>query len=371
MTTPLWDSEQLFFEADTYYEDLLTHIHNARHNIIIETYIFDYDAIGRRFIDALAEARNRGVNVRVMMDGAGTYEQGHRTATALESAGIEVKIFRPLPWQIHHYQRAVKQGKWSDKLLYFLTRINQRNHRKLFMVDNHWLWSGSLNISRSHLSREAGGDGWRDYGVRVSGGMITDIASQFDDYWYRRPRRPLRHLFGYYWNTLSDWTRVRRNQLLLEHISQAEQRIWLVAAYFAPARSVVRALLAARARGVDVKITVAGKSDVFFFPLLTATYYADLLKNGIEVYEYQQSVLHAKALIIDELHLVGSTNFNHRSYLHDLELDIELRDHTSQQTLRDQMQSDQQHSLRIGQQIERHRRWRYLGWLPRLLRYWL
>lgn len=366
-----WDTEQLFFSGTAFFDDLLSHIAMARYSISIETYIFDHDVLGLRVVEALRQANRRGVRIRVLMDGVGTYINGAQMADALEEAGIDVKIFRPLPWQIHHYRRSSRQGNAINKLLYFISRINQRDHRKVYIIDNSVLWSGSFNISACHLPVTAGGQNWRDYGVRVTGANVHHLSAQFDDYWLRRPPDLGKGLFRSYWHTLSDWSRRRRNQLLLHKIQHAQQRIWLVAAYFAPAASVVEALQDADRRGVDVKILVAGKSDIPLFPLLTATYYADLLKAGVEVFEYTASVLHAKALLIDDFCLVGSTNFNHRSYLHDLELDIVVDQPASLAALEQQMIADRASSIRINDQLHGTRYWRWLGWLPRLLRYWM
>lgn len=366
-----WQQEQLFFNASLYFEDILTHIAKAQSSIIIETYIFDYDKLGKRLINALLVAHQRGVSIRVLMDGVGSSTDSDRTAAALESHGIPVKIFRPLPWHIYHYRRALKSGNLINKLLYFARRINQRNHRKQIIIDNRYLWSGSLNISLKHLSTNAGGEGWQDYGVRVSGEHISTLADQFDDVWHRRPIRLGRGVFQYCWHTLSTWSRTRKNQLLLRRINQAKQHILIVNAYFAPASAIIRALKQARLRGVDVQILVAGISDIRLFPLLTASYYADLLKSDIKIFEYQPGFLHAKALLIDDFALLGSTNFNHRSYLHDQELDIVLTDPASLSQLKEQIHHDRLASTEIIFNANKGWRWKMLGWLPRLLRYWM
>lgn len=366
-----WKEETLFFQADIYLQDILRHIDTAQQSIIVETYIFDYDDVGKQLIEHLVKAQARGVNVRVLMDGVGSSHDADRTAQALEHQGVPVKIYRPLPWQIYHYKRALTRGNLINKLLYFIRRINQRNHRKQLIIDNQQLWSGSLNISQKHLPRSQGGDGWQDYGVKVSGANVAAMAGQFDDLWFRRPIRLSRGLFRTYWDTLSQWSRKRRNQLLLHKINAAHERIYIVNAYFAPASNIIKALKQARYRGVDVQILVTARSDIKLFPLLTASYYADLLQAGIRVYEYQPGFLHAKALLIDQFALIGSTNFNHRSYLHDQELDIVLSKAQSIAALEQQFYRDRLASQEVLFNANKGWRWKILGHLPRLLRYWM
>ncbi len=119
---------------------------------------------------------------------------------------------------------------------------------------------------------------------------------------------------------------------LLEKIDDAKNKIWIMSAYFVPSAGTLRALCKAAQRGVDVRIIVPGNSDVIFIHSVTSAYYNALLKAGIRVFEYLPSVLHAKMLIIDEWVVIGSSNMNHRSLMHDLEADIVM---TSKSAKRD------------------------------------
>lgn len=374
--TPLsvdaWQEEQVFCHAGRYFDGLIHDIHSAHSSIVLETYIFSYDALGKQIISALGNAVNRGVRVRVLMDGAGSSESGHLSAQALEQQGVAVKIFRPLPWNTRHFRHAVKRGSALTKFFYFLRKINQRDHRKLCIIDNHCLWSGSLNISVKHLPVSVGGEGWRDYGVRVTGSSILEAANHFDYLWFRKPERLGRGFFRFYLNNLTELARQHKNKLLVHKIHQARYRIWIASAYFSPSNRVINALRKASRRKVDIRIIVPARSDVRFFPLLTATYYADLLKSGIRVFEYLPGMLHAKVLLIDDFCLVGSTNFNHRSFLHDLELDIVLHTRSAKTFIESSFQDDLEDSTEISHKnIHWIKQVINLGWLPRLLRYWL
>ncbi|NIB43740.1 phosphatidylserine/phosphatidylglycerophosphate/cardiolipin synthase family protein [Pseudomaricurvus alkylphenolicus] len=365
-----WSQEALYDDASAYFEALIRDCDQACRSIDLEVYIFSPDAIGQRLAASLCRARDRGVQVRVLIDAVGSYRGSAELADQLECNGIEVKVFHPLPWQIHHYHRAVKRGDFLTKFLYLVSRVNQRDHRKLCLVDNRFLWSGSFNISVTHLPPGQGGEGWQDIGVRVCGGAVTEISQHFDSLWNRSKAHFGSGLFSLYWNNLSVWTRRRKNQLLVRHIEAAKQQVWVASAYFAPSHRVITALKRARRKGVDVRIVVPSHSDIGIFPFLTATYYADLLASDIAVYEYQARFLHAKALIIDEVYLIGSTNFNHRSFLHDLELDIRLWCEESQTHLQHWMTQLFKQSEKVLSERRDLASW-LLGKLALLLRYWM
>ncbi len=371
LTAGAWQEELVFLDGQDYFDSLIADIDRAHYRVRLETYIFAFDALGRRIIAALGRAASRGVKVRVLMDGAGSSD-GHHAARALEQHGIDVKIFHPLPWKTKHFRHALAQGPLLVKLFYFIREINQRDHRKLCIIDEQWLWSGSLNISATHLPRAAGGGGWRDYGIRVTGNHVATIAGHFDHLWERRPVKLGRGLFKFYLNNITDWARRHKNRLLINKIARAKQRIWITSAYFAPSNRVLHALKKARRRAVDIRLIVPRHSDISFFPLLTSTYYVDLLRAGIRVFEYIPGILHAKALLIDDFCLIGSTNFNHRSFLHDLELDLVLNTAHAKSTLEASFLTDMDASQEISYQtLNWFKRLSVIGWLPRLLRYWL
>jgi cardiolipin synthase len=162
------------------------------------------------------------------------------------------------------------------------------------------------------------------------------------------------------------------NRLLVERIRTAKQRVWICSAYFSPSGAVLRAIKSARASNLDVRIIVAGRSDVPLFPLLSATYFADLLKLGISIYSYQAGVLHAKAMLVDNQCLIGSTNLNHRSFFHDLELDVVLSSQTSIERMRSLLEQDMENSLILSlDNVSKWGQFILFGWLLRIMRYWL
>ena len=174
-----------------------------------------------------------------------------------------------------------------------------------------------------------------------------------------------------------NYTRHRRRILhknLLRKITQAQLRIWITNAYFVPDNFLLRRLRDAAKSGVDVRILLPKNSDIMIMPWTSSTFYYNLLKSGVRIFEYLPSNLHAKTLIIDDWSSVGSSNLNHRSLLHDLEADINVRQASSKKILEDQFLTDLTQSKEITFNTwKQHRPWRQriIGQLALYLKYWI
>jgi len=369
--TPLWQQEQLFFNAEDYFQSLLADMAQAQKSLVLESYIFHRDETGEQVAVALKAAAARGVAVRLLIDGVGSGRDAQKIAEALDGSGVAVRIFRPLPWNFAIFRHAHFRVHWWERWWNFVLRINKRNHRKLCVIDQHIAWVGSFNITHDHYGTVS--TRWKDLAVRVLDENVRQLQESFEDIWRRvenpRPRDRLRNFFSNH----SRRMRQEKNARLLNFIHEARQRIWITNAYFSPSWQLLNALTEADQRGVQVRIIVPKKSDIFIFPALTRTYYADLLKAGIEVFEYQSKILHEKSWLIDELAIVGSTNLNYRSYFHDLELDVLLNQPESIRTLETHFQNELKKSLEItAPQLRKHPfLLKLLGWFSRLFRYWL
>lgn len=368
----LWAEETFFDSNDEFFQQLFADLGQAHSNIVLATYIFMYDQVGKQMIDVLANARKRGVKVRVLFDGFGSFETAGRVAQALADSDIQVRIFHPLPWQTENYRFALRRKSPFSNFIGSFLKLNQRHHGKVTIIDNQTMWSGSANVCEQHLSKASGGNGWHDYGVRVTGKAVQEVADLFEDFWYYRKPKFGRGVFRHHWNNLTSITRRRKNRLLTRKMLEAQELIWIVNPYFSPTGSVLRALRKAGQRGVDVRLIVPNKSDIGFFPLLTSTYYDALIKASVRVFEYLPAVLHAKLLLIDDFRLVGSTNLNHRSLLHDIEFDVVMDSEQSREKTRRCFLRDQEQSREVTSKDLQLLGWRrLLGWLPWLLRYWL
>lgn len=367
-----WQEEHLVASAEQYFEELCQDIDNAQYNIILEAYIFKNDRVGQRIIFALKQAVQRGVNIKLLIDGIGSLGTAADIAHELSNSGIEVKIYHPPPWYLRAYRWSREEGHNLRKLFIFFMELNRRNHRKLIVIDDQIAWVGSFNIADDHLSEKYGGNSWRDYAARVTGPEVLRLSENFQLVWQKKRRQPGSGFLTHYLSNLSPYSRRLKRRFILRQIAKAQRQLWICSAYFSPSGALVRAIKRASRRGVDVRLIVPSRSDVMLFPALTASYYSDLIKHGIKVYEYQQHFYHAKALLIDQQIIIGSTNLNHRSLLHDLELDILL---SHEQTISDFKQLHEDDLIQSRQvtltELPRYRKLLMLSWLPRLIRYWM
>lgn len=367
-----WKTERLLTDASQYFALMLHDINQARQSIDFNFYIVHLDSLGSKIIDALIKASQRGVRVRLLMDGVGSSLHAGSIAQRMTHAGCEVQIFRPLPFSPKLYRWSGLQGSGMQQLMHFLMNINQRNHYKLGIIDSRIIWSGSFNISEDHLALELGGKGWRDYGVRLTDDNTDDIQLCFDMLWSNAARRPTLSRINRFRTNLSVPMRMFYNKLMLFRIRFAKKRIWISNAYFAPSRSVVRALIKARKNNVDVRLILPSISDVVLFPTISRSYYGKLLKNGIRIYKYSDRILHAKVMLIDEHCWIGSTNLNHRSFYHDLELDIALEKPETIKAVKQQLRIDMRQSQKLHYNEFSPYSWTMLkAHFLRIFRYWL
>jgi cardiolipin synthase A/B len=324
--------ENIFVDGSAFFASLLNDISLAQHSIDMETYIFKGDKLGEDVAEALIAAAKRQVKIRVLVDGAGSPVWGGSMTRRLEKAGIDTRIFHPFPWRIWHWSRSVIRLPLLLKVIYLLLKINSRNHRKVCVIDQKIVYIGSFNISKCHLQLEDGGQGWRDTGVRLENADLADLTMAFQASWNHIPVRERMKVIFRHFNKNpiirlnNTWQRRRiLHKNLLRRITSCKERIWITNAYFVPDNVLLKTLTEAAQKGIDVRILLPRKSDVFVMPWASTTFYYNLLKAGVRIFEYLPNILHAKTLILDNWISVGSSNLNHRSLLHDLEVDVNLQ----------------------------------------------
>lgn len=359
MKAQVWTKETLLFDGDEYFDSVLHEAANAKVSIEAETYIFRDDETGRRVAEALCGAAERGVHVRLIVDGIGASGWYERHAPALEARGVHVRVYHPIFFRSLVSRLAIDLGLKRTKIprgRALFSRLNRRDHRKLFIFDSRVLFVGSVNVTDDHCANVRGGLAWRDTSVRTEGGPIEKMITAYNAVWNRchdvrgkrrwresllqRPRRlkPSRLI------RLNHTRRLRKRSYeeLVHRISTATSRVWLTNAYFAPSGKLARAIRKACENGADVRVLVPRNSDVFFMPWVATAHYVLVLKEGGKVYEYLPRFLHAKTALIDHWASVGTSNLNRRSLLHDFEVDLILIDKSVKQTLADQFLTDLQ-----------------------------
>ncbi len=319
--------EIIYTDANRYFAGILNAIEHAQRTIDLEVYIFDDDELSKKIVNALSKAAQRNLKVRLLTDGVGACTNFYQIANRLIKAGVEVKIFHPLPWHIEQWRLSLTQNKGLEKLFHLSTSINKRDHRKLLIIDQQTAWLGSFNISQKHLPIEDKGEHWRDTAIEIKGLDLEALQIAFDSCWYKwSKRQTILHLpkTPFMFN-FSRALRIKQRNRLLKRIHEAKYNIWITNAYFVPDKKLLEALTFASYRNVDVRILLPRTSDIFFIPWASAYFYSRLLSSGIRIYEFQKRMLHAKTIIIDNWASIGSSNLNRRSLHHDLELDYSLQ----------------------------------------------
>jgi cardiolipin synthase A/B len=325
-----WHSETLYFDGDKYFAAALSAMDSAKEEVLLESYIFDLDTIGIQFLQSLERAVTRGLQVRLLVDGIGSYNWLPLLREECKKRNIIFRVYHPLPFQM----TMIRRISWQNLrgLLLLFRRINKRNHRKVIMIDGEQAFLGSFNISQVHSRKMTGSHTWRDSGVSVRGDSTTHLRQAFIRSWDKSKlssfaeAEPLdREVLGRSDGLFRINNSLRNRFLLMRdlrfRLRNAQARVLITNGYFLPRRKIIRALRATARRGVFVGICIPAKSDIWFVKAAARILYMRLIKDGVHIYEYQPTVLHAKTIIIDDWATVGSHNLNHRSLIHDLEVE--------------------------------------------------
>ncbi len=370
----------LLFDGPQTMRAMLAAIQAARNNINLETYIFDQDAMGLAFADALIAKQQQGVTVNIVYDSVGTLGVPAAFFERMRSAGIHLVEFNPIS-PVH----ARREG-W---------RLNQRDHRKVLIVDGRIAFTGGINISASyansslfHASKKSAEHaqlGWRDTHIKIEGPAVQAFQWLFVRQWASQDQDDLREADYFPAPQIAGDKLVRvlatSSELPFDiykayqlAIQQARHSIHLTSAYFVPDPQTIATLSAAARRGVDVRIVLPGVSDSGLVFYAGHAYYDQLLDSGVRIFQLQLTVLHAKTAVIDGVwSTVGSTNIDTRSFLHNSELNVVVLGADFGTELEQAFQEDLRNSVEITAQAWRQRPWldRVREWLASLMHYWL
>lgn len=315
---------RLLLDGPSTYAAMLAAVERARHHIHVETYIFSDDEVGERFAAALSRKRREGVAVRIIYDAVGSIASDPGFFAGLAERGIEVAEFRPLRPST-------------------LWRVNNRDHRKLFVVDGRIAFTGGINISGTYSKASASrpgrdegvSSGWRDTHLQIRGPAVRQLQALFVATWTRLGRQLDLAGAGLYPEldeVGSDLVQVvpseggddrefRIYDAYLAAIRNARERIWISQAYFAPNAEFRDALAVAAGRGVDVRVIVPAFTDSALIYYGSRATYEELLDRGVAIYEHEDALMHAKTAVVDGVWTtVGSCNVDARSFVHNDEL---------------------------------------------------
>lgn len=392
--TPPLDDVRFFFAGDAYFDAVIDAIEHAQEEILVEVYIYDWDQIGQKLIAALGRARDRRVDVHLMVDGVGSITAIERLQSYCDEARIDFRVYHP-PLFFSRLMFRPERQPLSRKMRAFFTRMmtllfyaNKRNHRKTIIIDRKFAFIGSFNVTDVHSSRAFKERAWRDTAVRLTAPAETlrPIVAAFQRAWIRsrdldqprwrfrrRIRRERRPPLGIFRLNDTIRRRMRITRELRKKLRRAEKRILITNAYFLPRPSLLRILRTAAKKGVFVGLVLPAKTDVWMVREAGRTMLRKLIKDGVHVYEYDPVVLHAKTMVIDDWAMVGSHNLNYRSLIHDLEVDVMLNRPEDVRTLVAQWDTDVKAStaLTLRDLDSDSALRRLVGRLVYLVRYWM
>ncbi len=314
---------RLLCDAREAYPAMLAAIRSAREEVLLEMYWIGADVAGVRFRDALCERARAGVRVRVIYDAVGSIALPSSWWQPLRAAGAHVLAYGPVaPWR--------RRFRFAG--------LAFRDHRKILVVDSTTAFVGGMNIAREWLPRDEGGDGWRDDAVEVCGVAAAELREHVCESWARcggpalatAARTAIRgqRRTWVVANRIDDGRPNRRiRRVYSAAIRRAKKSIDISAAYFLPGPLFLHALRAARRRGVRVRVLVPSRSDVRVVELAMVGVLAQLLRDGVEVFAYEPSVLHCKTAVIDErIVILGSHNLDTLSWRYNLESNLVVDD---------------------------------------------
>lgn len=326
--SPLTTGNQVVLLQDgpATYQAMFAAIMAAKDHINMETYALEDDEVGQRFAQALIEKQRQGVQVNLIRDSAGTFSTPSAFFDRLKEAGIKVLEFNPI-------NPLAARKDWE---------LNQRDHRKLLIVDGRTAFLGGINISSvysggsfSHSSRTPrdGSPAWRDTDLQLSGPVVAEFQKLFIATWENQkgellaPKNyfpPLQSVGRQVVRAIGSSPEEPYSLIyatLLSAIGNAEKSIHITNAYFVPDPQLLAALEAAAQRGVDVRLILPSETDFWLVYHAGRGHYERLLRNGVKLYERRGVILHSKTALIDGVWAtVGSTNLDWRSFLHNHEL---------------------------------------------------
>jgi len=305
------NSVELLVDAEATFSRIDAAIDSAEHHVHVEYYIWRADDTGRRFRDMLVRAVRRGIEVRVLVDDVGSREADRRFWKPLLEAGGRVARFLPVNVIARRYQ------------------LNNRNHRKIVVVDGRVGLTGGLNVGDEYFGRTASFAKWRDTHVRIEGPAVARLQEIFVEDWFHMTNEDLARPRYFQDPVPAGDQRVqilasgpddgRCHSIQLIHfaaVTLAKKRVFITTPYLVPDEPFLAALRSAAYRGVDVRLLVPGRLDEPIVLHAARSFYPELLEAGVAIHELGDAMLHSKTATVDGCWAtVGSANMDRRSFL--------------------------------------------------------
>ena len=356
---PLMPGNQVkeLLNGNEIFPPMLAAIRSAKKTITFETYIYWSGEIGKEFAEALAERSRAGVKVHVLVDWVGSVKMDQKLLQQMEDAKVEIRKYHPLHW-------------------YNISRMNNRTHRKLLVVDGKIGFTGGVGIADNWLGNAQDPEHWRDSHFSLEGPAVAQMQAAFMDNWiktsgevlhgeeYFPPLKPVgEHYAQVFKSSATEGSESVRLMYLLS-IASARKTIYIANAYFVPDDLSVETLISALKRGVKVKILMPGThTDSESVRSASRARWGELLEAGAEMYEYQPTMYHCKVMIVDDVWVsVGSTNFDSRSFRLNDEANLNIYDPAFAQRQIDTFEDDLTKSRKFT-----YEEWQKRPWTEKIL----
>ncbi len=350
-------------DGDEAFEAMWEAIGSAERSVHLNTYILEPDRVGLRTLQELARAAARGCQVLAVIDAFGSHRLGAEQLDPLRASGVRLLLFNPLV-------------RWRTPLSRLV-----RNHRKILVADRAVAFCGGMNVAEEYAGSRHGTNLFRDTQLWVEGpaardlaALVEDMASEIAGTPCALPGRPVEAAPDGSLALILE-SNVRRQRRAIQKalrttITRAVERCALTSPYFVPPPRLMRALIHAARRGVDVRVLTAGRSDVPLVRLASQHLHGRMLRHGVRIFEMTARVLHAKTAEVDGVYAaVGSFNLDHWSDRRNLEVSVSVLDRDAARALEQQFRRDLEGSEEV--QLEswerRSRVRRFLGWLACLV----
>jgi cardiolipin synthase len=333
---------EILTNGDTFYPAMLQAIRGASETINMECYIFKNGEIGSMFIEALAERARAGVRVTLVMDAIGSFGAFRRSSRPLTEAGCRVAAYQRFTW-------------------YRLSRLNNRTHRELLVVDGTVAFVGGAGVADWWWKRYRGKPRWRDVMARVEGPVVSDIQGIVAENWMEccgeiltgaETYKPHRHVGRVQALAIksSPADRATASRALFQTLIEgANREVRISTPYFLPDKPFRTAFQRTAHRGVSIAVVLPGRpTDQRWVRLASRRMYGEMLEAGVRIFEYDGGMTHTKALLVDNLWTVlGTTNLDNRSFEHNDEVNVVFRDTDVHARLLRDFESDRGHSREI------------------------
>lgn len=350
-TSPLTgnNSVKLLLNGEQKFPVLLEALENAKSHIHLEYYIYENDKTGNSIADMLIKKAQEGIEVRFMYDDFGSHGLGKSFIKRLEESGVQTAPFYKIKWYT------------------FASQLNYRNHRKVIVIDGKKSFIGGVNISDRYRNEtlEKGDLYWRDTHLMVDGPASFYLQYLFLCDWNFSAKNKFHYKPDYFPN-YPDNIEIREELVqivssgpdsklpvifysMMKAIGSAKKQVLMATPYFIPGESLMDSLIIAAKSGIEIILLIPGVSDSMFVNSAARSYYTELLRQGVRIFEYQKGFVHAKVMIVDDvLSVVGSANLDYRSFDLNFEVNAMLYSKSVTEELKKSFYNDLENSREIN-----------------------